>query len=58
MKGSCVDFIYWLMFSLYFSYAKFFLTRAVGHQNFKHKKFCLNKYMYIENQMQKEEKSR
>ena len=45
------------MFSLaYVSYAKFFLTGAMCHQIIQHNKFCLNKYLCIENQVEEEEK--
>ena len=43
------------MFSLYYSNAKFFLTRAMLHQIAQRKKFCLHKYLSIENDVQEEE---
>ena len=55
MKGSCFGFTCGPMFSLYISHAKFFLTRAMCHQIIQHNKFCLNKYLCIENQVQEEE---
>ena len=36
------------MFSLYISYAKFFLTRAMHRQIIQLNEFCLNKYLCIE----------
>ena len=46
------------MFSLYVSYAKYFLIRAMHHQFNQLNKFCLNKYLCIENQVQEEETMR
>ena len=46
------------MFSQHVSYAKFIRTRAIRHQIIQHNKFCLNKYLCIEDQVQEEETMR
>ena len=58
MKGSCFDFMYWIMFSQYVLYSKFFLTRAMRHQIIQHKNFLLNEFLCIENQEQEEKAMR
>ena len=46
------------MLSLYVSHAKFFLTKDMHPQIIQHNKFCSNKYLCVEGQVQEEEMER